>query len=768
MSKPTTSAAAGASEAEVRRAKRPDDKPVSLSALKEQAEGLRRAQLMANLAHVVTKPDGSFESWSETLPALLGMHPDEIVSSTRKWLDLVHPLDRELFRSAALQARAERRRAEVEYRILRKDGAWIYLRQVMEPLPGPADGYGRTRWFNTIQDISASKQAEHRIQRLNRVYAVLSGINTLIVRVRDRAELFREACRIAVHEGQFRMAWVGIVDPATEEIKPVASDGDVRDFFNSVPWNTRRPGTRKQGLAWRAILEKQAMIANDIESDTRTAMKEECRRRGIKSLVTLPLIVGGRGIGVLALYAAEAGFFDEMEMKLLNELAGDVSFALDHLEKVDKLHHLAYYDAVTGLSNRSLLLQRLTQQIAAAQGYQRKFAVIHLDIDRFTALNETLGRQAADVLLKQIGERLAEATLENESAVGRIGADEFAIVVPEAERADDVARLMDLRGRQCFAEAFRIGDTEVKVSAKAGVALYPNDGEDAESLLRHAEAAALRAKHSGEGFVFYAQEMTQRVAEKLSLEAKLRQALAKEEFVLYYQPKLDLQAKRIVGAEALIRWQSPELGLVGPAAFIPLLEETGLILQVGAWALARACRDYNDWVARGLDAPRVAVNVSQAQLRQRDFVEVVERALETGGAKRGLDIEITESLLMEDVKASIQKLQAVRELGARVAIDDFGTGYSSLGYLAQLPVEALKIDRSFIQKFPDDPNAVTLVSTIISLAHSLRLKVVAEGVELDTQSNFLRLLGCDEAQGYLFCKPVPAVDLVKVLPARTA
>jgi EAL domain-containing protein (putative c-di-GMP-specific phosphodiesterase class I) len=263
--------------------------------------------------------------------------------------------------------------------------------------------------------------------------------------------------------------------------------------------------------------------------------------------------------------------------------------------------------------------------------------------------------------------------------------------------------------------------------------------------------------------------MTQRVAERLSMESKLRRALENEEFVLHYQPKFALGTRRIVGAEALIRWRSPGGGLVPPAQFIPLLEETGLILEVGAWALAQAARDHKAWSEQNVEAARVAVNVSQVQLSHRDFVGTVERALAAGGPKRGLDIEITESLLMEDVKSSIDKLRAVRELGARVAIDDFGTGYSSLGYLAQLPVEALKIDRSFIQRFPEDPNAVTLVSSIISLAHSLRLKVVAEGVESEAQAKFLHLLNCDEAQGYLFCKPVPAADLIKLIsPAQQA
>jgi EAL domain-containing protein (putative c-di-GMP-specific phosphodiesterase class I) len=257
--------------------------------------------------------------------------------------------------------------------------------------------------------------------------------------------------------------------------------------------------------------------------------------------------------------------------------------------------------------------------------------------------------------------------------------------------------------------------------------------------------------------------MTERVAEKLSLENRLRQALEREEFVLHYQPKVALESGRLVGVEALIRWQSPQLGLVSPGRFIPLLEETGLILQVGNWALARASLDHRSWVERKLNAPRVAVNVSPLQLRQRDFVAVIEQAIMDGVAPTGIDLEITESLVMDDIEANIEKLTAVRRLGVRVAIDDFGTGYSSLGYLAQLPVESLKIDRSFIVKMQDDANAMTLVSTIISLAHSLRLKVVAEGVETEDQAKFLRLLRCDEMQGYLFSRPVPEAELIRLL-----
>jgi EAL domain-containing protein (putative c-di-GMP-specific phosphodiesterase class I) len=317
-----------------------------------------------------------------------------------------------------------------------------------------------------------------------------------------------------------------------------------------------------------------------------------------------------------------------------------------------------------------------------------------------------------------------------------------------------------------FGPPYRVAGQEITIAARVGISMFPGDGADADTLFRNAEAALKKAKATGERYLFYAQQMTERVAEKLTLESKLRRALEKEEFVLHYQPKVDLETRSIVGVEALIRWQSPDLGLVAPFKFIPLLEETGLILQVGAWALTRAALDHRSWVEQKLKAPRVAVNVSQIQLRQRDFVAVVEQAIMDGIAPTGIDLEITESLVMEDVQTNIDKLKAVRGLGVKIAIDDFGTGYSSLGYLAKLPVQSLKIDRSFIITMENDPNAMTLVSTIISLAHSLRLKVIAEGVETEGQAKFLRLLRCDEMQGYLFSKPLPLEQVTALLKAN--
>jgi EAL domain-containing protein (putative c-di-GMP-specific phosphodiesterase class I) len=352
--------------------------------------------------------------------------------------------------------------------------------------------------------------------------------------------------------------------------------------------------------------------------------------------------------------------------------------------------------------------------------------------------------------------------------VARVNADGFGIVVRGALDAAGVAHIVENEILACFRESYAANGTELRLAARAGIALFPTDGDDADTLFRNAEAALKKAKGSSERYLFYAAEMNARAAQALSLETRLRTAIESRQFVLHYQPKIALASSRICGVEALIRWQDPaESGLVPPARFIPILEETGMILDVGAWAIQKALADYDEWHARGLQPPRVAVNVSQIQLRQKDFVDMVSSAVKQSIAMpHGLDLEITESLIMKDVEENIRKLKAVRDLGVNIVIDDFGTGYSSLGYLARLPVNALKIDRSFIIKMTSDPDNMTIVSTIIALAHSLNLKVVAEGVETEEQSRFLKLLKCDEMQGYLFSKPLPVEQLAQMLAER--
>jgi EAL domain-containing protein (putative c-di-GMP-specific phosphodiesterase class I) len=292
------------------------------------------------------------------------------------------------------------------------------------------------------------------------------------------------------------------------------------------------------------------------------------------------------------------------------------------------------------------------------------------------------------------------------------------------------------------------------MSARAGIALFPDDGADADVLLRNADAALKKAKASSEPCLLYTHQPSERMSERLTLETKLRKALEKEEFVLHYQPKVDVETRQMAGVEALLRWQSADLGLVPPGRFIALLEETGLIIEVGAWAMRQANFDRARWLEQRLPAPRVAVNLSMAQLRRKDIVHSISNLLKLAGAEHGLDVEITESMIMDDAETSIAKLRAISGLGVNIALDDFGTGYSSLAYLAKLPVQALKIDRSFIAAMLDDPAAMTLVQTMISLAHSLRMHVVAEGVESEEQAKILRLLRCDQMQGYLISKPL--------------
>jgi diguanylate cyclase (GGDEF)-like protein len=611
-----------------------------------------------------------------------------------------------------------------------------------------------------FEDITERREADEKIKQLNRVYAVLSGINAAIVRVHDRAELFREACRIAVSAGGFSVARIVELDENGRASVAASIEEDPTVFRRIVDDYNRDPEGADSLLA-RAIRSGEPMVSNDVASDTRIRVRSQLAEKGSYALALLPLVVQGRKAGVMVLRAQEAGMFDAEEMKLLTEMAGDISFALDHIEKEKRLDYLAYYDALTGLANRTLFVERLNQAIHAAGNAAAKVAVGICDIERLRTINETLGRQGGDSLLKQVAERHARAAGRAET--GRFSADQFVTMVSGVKGRSETTRIAQILSDKCFAEPFVVEGHERRVSAKVGIAMFPADGFDAETLLKHAEAALRKGKRTGEMHTFFSADLIEDTAETLTLENKLRQARETGEFVRHYQPKVDAVTRRIVGVEALIRWESPELGLVPPMQFIPLMEETGIILQVGAWALSQAVADHRRWVEMQLAAPRVAVNVSAIQLRRQDFLDTLRAAVAGGATPMGLDLELTESLVMEDIDGNIRKLHEARKLGASIAVDDFGTGYSSLAYLARLPVQTLKIDRSFVITMLKDPDTMALVQTIISLAHSLRLKVVAEGVDQEEQAKVLQLLRCDEMQGYLYSMPLPFDEMTELL-----
>ena len=422
----------------------------------------------------------------------------------------------------------------------------------------------------------------------------------------------------------------------------------------------------------------------------------------------------------------------------------------------EKLDYLAYYDSITGLANRNLFLERVTQCMRDAADRGHKLAVGMIDLERFKNINDGLGRPAGDALLRQVAEWLARDA-GDVKLLARMGADHFAMVLPEVRQEEDLMQILEERRQAFLDHSFNLDGAVFRIAFKGGVAVFPEAGIDADSLLRNAEAALKSAKATGEPYLIYTQAMTDAVSGKLTMETRLRQALDNGEFELHYQPKVNLLSGKLTGAEALIRWIDPRTGLVPPSRFIPILEETGLIHEVGRWALRQAVKDYLRWQREGLAAVRIAVNVSPLQLRHRNFVaEIREVTGIDAHAAGGLELEITESLIMENVQHSIDTLRAIRALGVTIAIDDFGTGYSSLSYLSKLPVDTLKIDRSFVIDMTSGPESLSLVSTIVTAAHAMKLKAVAEGVETEEQLRLLKSLHCDEMQGYLFSKPVPS------------
>jgi diguanylate cyclase (GGDEF)-like protein/PAS domain S-box-containing protein len=634
----------------------------------------------------------------------------------------------------------------------RADGSpyWLEVRRQAQLLD--------ERWtiVSLVRDVTDRKHAERRIAQLNRVQAVLSGINTLIVRARDRGDLFKEACRIAVEAGGFAMAWIGILDRALLEVVPVASVGATEALLACIEEGlSLKDAAGNMSPTVRVVRERKFHVNNDAQHGVKPELGRIYAEEGIRSFAKFPLIVADETVGVLALYAKDTDFFHADEMKLLTELSDDVAFAIDHIEKQEKLEYLSYYDLLTGLANRSLFLDRVTQYLRAAVSSGSKLALVLIDMERFKNINDTLGRPAGDELLRQVAEWLTKS-VGDATRVGRGEGDHFAVVLPAVSPDTNLAQLLEKTLSAFLKHPFQWNGKSYRLAAKTGVALFPENGSDADALFANAEAALRKAKTGGDPYLFYAHTMTDTGAERLSLENQLRQALEQEEFVLHYQPKVSLKTGKIVGAEALIRWNDPHTGLVPPGRFIPILEETGMIYEVGRWALRKAVGDYLSWSRVGLSAVRIAVNVSPLQLGNRGFVSEIEQAISIDPlATGGLELEITESLIMADVKHSVTSLQKIRSMGVTVAIDDFGTGFSSLSYLAKLPINTLKIDRSFVLEMTKTPEANALVTMIINLAHSLKLNVVAEGVETEEQASILRAEGCDQMQGYLYSKPVP-------------
>jgi len=428
-----------------------------------------------------------------------------------------------------------------------------------------------------------------------------------------------------------------------------------------------------------------------------------------------------------------------------------------------RIEHLAYYDTVTGLPNRALLMDRLHQALALAQREGRELALLFLDLDNFKDLNDTKGHDRGDKFLREVARRLKSCVGES-NTLARIGGDEFLIVLTSVSDEEEAAATTARRVQALFADPFLIDGEEFYSSTSIGIALYPVDGTDVEGLLKCADAAMYHAKNEGKSnYQFFSREMNNRIMRRVALENSMRQGLARGEFFLHYQPQWDLKTARLTGVEALLRWQSAEFGCVGPDEFIPIAESSGLIFELGEMVLRAACLQAGSWAREHGDL-KVAVNISGRQLRQPDFLQTVARIIGESRVDPGLlELEFTESVIMEKADKNIDALAALKRMGLRLSIDDFGTGYSSLNYLKHFPIDAMKIDRSFIAEVECKSDDAAITEAIISMAHSLKLKVIAEGGENGAQLQFLRERNCDEAQGFYLALPMPAPELTEYL-----
>jgi diguanylate cyclase (GGDEF)-like protein len=493
--------------------------------------------------------------------------------------------------------------------------------------------------------------------------------------------------------------------------------------------------------------------------------------------VVLPLAYQRQLSGIIALgerFDLEPSEEDRMQMR---RLADQTAVALANARMLDQVRELAYYDSLTGLPNRLSYKERLAYALEQASRNQRLVAAFFIDLDHFSRINDTLGHEVGDQLLRHVASRLRSCCREREDEVGpamatlapevaRLGGDEFTVIMPGLQDPQDAAKLAR-RLISSFAHPVRVGDHEIFINASIGIAIYPFDGEDLDTLLMHADTAMYKAKEQGgNSYQAYSKSMTTTALQRLTLENDLRRALDRSEFEVHYQPIVDTYTGTVVGAEALLRWRHPELGLLLPSEFIPIAEENGLIVPMGEWILQAACMQNRAWQDAGFPRIRVSVNLSSRQLKRR-LSETISRALQMSNLEpRYLSLELTESVLVNHHKEGTEALHSLRAMGLHLAVDDFGTGYSSFSYLKHFPLDTLKIDRSFIREIATHPDDAAITTAIIAMGHALGLKVIAEGVETEAHLALLQKQGCDEIQGYLVGRPVPADRFVEHLARK--
>ncbi|TMJ53712.1 MAG: EAL domain-containing protein [Alphaproteobacteria bacterium] len=616
-------------------------------------------------------------------------------------------------------------------------------------------------------------RTEQQRERLARMFAALSATNEAIMRAKSRAELFELVCIAAASGGKFTSTSIGLANPDSDFLDVVAAAGPTAETTRNVRLSINEAHPEGRGVSGTAFRSGQACVSNDYLADPqRSAFHSVVRGDGAKSAAAFPLLIQGRAVGVMIFLSAEASTFTPEFVELLQRLADNVSYALENFDRADaknkadeRIEYLASHDSLTDLPNREMFNSLLRRAIETACRHQRRLAVLFIDLDRFKVINDSLGHDAGDMLLVEVARRL-RGVLRSSDVVARLGGDEFVVILEECAETDDVeniaANLLSV-----LSQPMELGGHECHTTASIGIAMYPQNGSDALSLTKNADMAMYLAKEDGKnGFRFFSKEVRAQSIERLELETALRRALERDQLSLHYQPKVDVASGQITGVEALLRWAHPEFGMVPPLQFIPLAEETGLIVPVGRWVLKEACAQNMAWQRRGLRPVSVAVNLSPRQFIDAQLLQDIDEALAGSGMSPVLlQLEVTESMVMRNVSRAVRVLDAIRSRGIRLAIDDFGTGYSSMSLMKQFPIDTIKIDRSFVRDLPEDTEDRAITQAIIGMGKALGMTVIAEGVETAEQQAFLRSHGCDEMQGFLFSKPLPSRQMAELLRA---
>jgi diguanylate cyclase len=700
--------------------------------------------------------------WNREAASLYGFTAEEAIGQSLRKLHAAELSEAEYERLLE-RVRAGRSTSSTTER-RKKSGETIRVALKTTPL---LDNLGGLIGEITIaRDVTEPERVATSLHKANRALRVLSTVNQALIHGESEPALLNLVCKALVDQGGYRFAWAGFAEhDQNKSVRPVAQYGVADGYLDcaAFSWADTERGRGPTGTAART---GTVQVSRDFASDPRVlAWRAEALRRGYASSIALPLLRDPDTFGVLSIYSREINAFDDEEVALLKELAADLSFGIvTHRSNLErrraeaKVERLANFDPLTELPNRVQLIAHLEEALEREGAGTDGIALMMLSVDRFSEIQEGVGIAGADDLLKKVALRLAGAA-QACNYIARIADDSFAIVIPQAdaERAHELAK----RIQRAMSDPFDLAGVPLDVRTTSGIALFPDHGAGADALIRRSDIAVRRARTAGIEYALYSGRGETETPQRLILLAELRKAIKDDELLLYYQPKMDVRARAVSGVESLVRWPHLERGMVPPKDFIPQAEQTGLIKPLTDWVLGAAWKQISHWQRLGIEMP-IAVNVSPNTLRDPDFPkQLVALGTQAGARLDLLQLEVTESALMEDPEQSHDILSRIRDLGIQIFLDDFGTGYSSLSYIAALPIHAVKIDRSFIIRMMQHERHRAVVIAAISLAHSLGMKVIAEGVETADQANAVIELGCDEIQGFFFSKPVPAAEFVR-------